>query len=122
MNKTSTPPLPEQEEKNAEKNAEIPQSNVDRLLRANMARMTFGISPIALGLAYTDWAEHLASSPGKAMRLVEKMAEKNSEFQNYLSQSLNNPAQQHCIEPLPQDDRFKEDAWNKWPFNNWSDI
>ena len=96
------------------------QGNVDRLLRANMARMTFGVSPIALGLAFTDWAAHLASSPGKALRLVEKMAEKNSEFQNYLSRSLNHPGEPRCIEPLPQDDRFKEDAWTRWPFNIYS--
>ena len=32
---------------------------------ASMGRLTFGLSPSALWLAYADWAIHLSGSPGK---------------------------------------------------------
>jgi polyhydroxyalkanoate synthase len=49
-----------------------PPSNFDRLIHANLARATMGISPAGLALAYFDWAVHLASSPAKMGRLAEK--------------------------------------------------
>ena len=35
----------------------------DRAFHAALARLSGGISPIALLLAYTDWLSHLAASP-----------------------------------------------------------
>jgi len=37
----------------------------DRLFHATLGRFTAGVSPASLGLAYADWAFHLAASPGK---------------------------------------------------------
>ena len=48
----------------------------DRLLRAHAARATFGISPVALALAFGDWWLHLAASPGKQVELVRKAGRK----------------------------------------------
>src|SRR5580765_6392259 len=41
----------------------------DRSLRAALARFTFGLSPVAIGSAYLDWAVHLVAAPGKRMQL-----------------------------------------------------
>jgi hypothetical protein len=41
-----------------------PPPSSDRLLHAAMGRLTAGLSPAALALAYADWAVHLWSSPG----------------------------------------------------------
>jgi len=94
-----------------------PPSAFDRTIHANMARLTFGISPASLMQAYADWATHLAQSPSKQIRLVEKSVRKNIRLMQYVQSAVNNPDVQPCIEPLPQDNRFKEEPWKKWPFN-----
>lgn len=95
---------------------EVP-STFDRAIHANMARATLGISPASLALAYFDWAVHLAVSPGKLVRLAEKSVRKTARLANYLPRAVSGTAQAPCIEPLAQDHRFREDAWQQWPFN-----
>ena len=41
----------------------------DRALHAMLARLTGGISPAALLLAYTDWLSHLAWSPQRQIEI-----------------------------------------------------
>jgi polyhydroxyalkanoate synthase len=94
-----------------------PPTSADRLLHATLGRFTLGISPAALGLAYADWALHLAVSPGKGQRLLEKALRKAVRFATYAIQSAADPACAPCIEPLPQDQRFRSEAWQRWPFN-----
>ena len=43
----------------------------DRALHALAARFTGGISPIALSLAYIDWAWHLAAAPQRQMEISD---------------------------------------------------
>ncbi|MET3106279.1 polyhydroxyalkanoate synthase [Oxalobacteraceae bacterium GrIS 1.18] len=97
-----------------------PPSPLDRTMHANMARLTMGISPASLTQAYADWAAHLAVSPAKWLRLIEKSARKNARLLNYLPKAMTNTEQVPCIAPLPQDRRFQEDAWKQWPFNFYS--
>ena len=49
---------------------------LDNAFKANMAHITGGISPAGLLSLYFTWASHLAMSPGKQVRLVEKMLRK----------------------------------------------
>jgi polyhydroxyalkanoate synthase subunit PhaC len=95
---------------------DLPTSG-DRLFHATMGRFTAGISPASLGLAYADWAFHLAVSPGKWQQLVEKAVRKGVRLATYAAQACSDPACPRCIEPLPQDHRFRGDAWQRWPFN-----
>jgi len=91
-------------------------TRTDRLLHAALGRLTAGISPAALALAWTDWALHLALSPGKWGRLLEKAVRKSGRFADYAAHAVaGSPAP--CIEPLPQDHRFDAEAWQRWPFN-----
>jgi polyhydroxyalkanoate synthase subunit PhaC len=94
-----------------------PPTSIDRLLHASMGRFTLGISPAALWLAYADWAIHLWASPGKCQQLVEKGVRKTVRFATHLVQVLSDPACAPCIEPLPQDHRFRSEAWQQLPFN-----
>ena len=88
----------------------------DRPLHAAAARLTAGISPAALMLAYTDWAQHLVFSPDKQAELVEKAARKAGRYADYGLRACADPGCATCIEPLPQDSRFAGEAWQRQPF------
>ena len=93
-----------------------PPTVTDRLLHAALGRMTSGISPVALALAWMDWSLHLAQSPGKWARLCDKALRKAGRFGDYAARAAAGPAAP-CIQPLPQDRRFDGAAWQQWPFN-----
>jgi polyhydroxyalkanoate synthase len=94
---------------------------LDKGLRAAQARFTGGISPIALTSAFSDWALHLMSSPGKQLALLEAAAKKAKRFGAYITECSRNPqGAENCIAPLQQDSRFRDEAWQKWPFNMMS--
>jgi polyhydroxyalkanoate synthase len=91
---------------------------VDRSLNAAMARYSTGLSPMAQVAAYWDWASHLAFAPGKRMQLVEKAVKKSLRLGNYVTRrTLRMDGAAPCIEPLPQDRRFVNEAWHKPPFD-----
>ncbi|MGR8921137.1 MAG: PHA/PHB synthase family protein [Gammaproteobacteria bacterium] len=91
---------------------------LDRATRAALARTTLGLSPSALASAWTDWAVHLALSPGKRLQLLDKAWRKNLRLAQYASAwALAPGATAPCIEPLPQDHRFRGEAWQQPPFN-----
>jgi poly[(R)-3-hydroxyalkanoate] polymerase subunit PhaC len=91
---------------------------VDRSVHAAIARFTLGISPAALAACYLDWATHLASAPGKQMQLIQKGARKFVRLAHYFGQCATGGTDaESCIQPLPQDQRFVSEAWQKWPYN-----
>lgn len=90
---------------------------MNKTAHATMAKATLGIAPTTLALSYFDWATHLATSPGKQLKLVEKAISKYSRLADFASHCLAEECAHPCIEPLPQDDRFRAEAWEKWPFN-----
>ena len=93
-------------------------SMVDRAVHATLARMTGGLSPMAMAEAYGSWMAHVAFSPGKQMQLAQKAARKYWRFAGYLSRALREGEDaEPCIEPLPQDRRFRDPAWRTVPFN-----
>jgi polyhydroxyalkanoate synthase len=90
---------------------------LDRAFKANLARLTNGISPAGMAALYVDWLAHLALSPGKQLELVEKAARKSARLALYLGQTASGTEAPPCIEPLPQDRRFRNAAWQVWPYN-----
>lgn len=91
---------------------------VDRALHAQAAHFTGGLSPTALALAYSDWWLHLALSPGKQLQLRSKALRKTIRLGQYAMRCALSPdAPAPCIEPLPQDRRFRSKGWQRWPFN-----
>ncbi|WP_093915418.1 alpha/beta fold hydrolase [Sulfitobacter marinus] len=94
---------------------------LDKGMKAAQAHFTGGISPIALAAAYSDWALHLSSAPGKQLQLLEKAGQKIWRFSTYAARCAQNPnTSETCITPLPQDKRFKDESWQQWPFNMMS--
>ena len=110
------PPLPS-EERDFDAAAAVADLT-DRSLHAAMAHFTGGLSPAAMMQAYSDWAVHLAASPGKRAQLLDKAARKAIRFWSYaLHRAMQGAGTENCIEPLPQDRRFAAADWQKWPFN-----
>ena len=94
------------------------QEILDRSVHATAARFTAGLSPSGLAAAYGDWAVHLATAPGKQAQLIEKAAKKAVRLVNYAGHcAARQDESSPCIEPLPQDKRFRGEAWQKWPYN-----
>ncbi len=111
-----TPPMIAPQTPQARDEVDRPTSG-DRAFHATLGRFTAGVSPASLGLAYADWAFHLAASPGKWHQLGEKAARKAVRLATYAGQASSDPTSSYCIEPLPQDHRFRAEAWRSWPFN-----
>jgi polyhydroxyalkanoate synthase len=91
---------------------------LDRLVNAAMARLTAGVSPLALPGAYLDWGMHLAMAPGKQLELLRKAHRKMTRFALYAAHCMAQGGQDGtCIVPLEQDRRFSDPAWQQPPFN-----
>jgi polyhydroxyalkanoate synthase len=114
---SSTPPPPPAEEDASHMSAAAAEV-MDRSLHALTARGTLGLSPAALFDIWADWAVHLAASPGKRMRLLEKALRKSLRFQRYAAScAFSGGSAEPCIEPLAHDRRFRDPAWHQPPFN-----
>jgi polyhydroxyalkanoate synthase subunit PhaC len=91
---------------------------VDRAFHAMLARLTGGISPVALSLAYLDWASHLAAAPQRQLETSQAALRGATQF---LEASLHYFSPQHgpwsLIKPKPQDRRFAGLEWERPPFN-----
>ena len=91
----------------------------DRLLHAQLARLSGGISPAALRMAFDDWFTHLSLNPAQQGALLRKLAVDGQQAAVYALQAL-----AHTGTPapatLPPDRRFASTAWQAWPFNVWS--
>ncbi|MGX9729958.1 PHA/PHB synthase family protein [Janthinobacterium aestuarii] len=94
-------------------------ATLDLLLNAWLGKFTGGISPAALGNAYADWLSHLALAPSKQQTLLEEAWKKIGRWQQYALQSAmaGGAFESSCIAPLPQDRRFDDPAWRRWPYN-----
>jgi polyhydroxyalkanoate synthase len=86
-------------------------TRLDTLVHAAEGRATFGLSPTALGLAWVDWATHLANAPFRRLALaraalhqVRRLAE---------AAATGTPV----IAPPPGDRRFVAPGWQNAPFH-----
>jgi polyhydroxyalkanoate synthase len=78
---------------------------LDSSIQAAQGRLGGGLSPISLGLAWADWAWHLAGAPGTASRL-------GTEAAIAAWQAL----QQAADSGPPAERRYADPAWAGWPF------
>lgn len=113
----STYPCDDDFQKYEENSPALGTRSLDRYIHALQGRSTLSISPIALSLAYIDWALHLMNSPGKRNELSEKAYRKYYRFLIYCLHSFSNKEAEPCIKPLPHDKRFQAESWKIWPFN-----
>jgi polyhydroxyalkanoate synthase len=87
-----------------------PYKALDEMVHARLAEASMGLSPIALVLAQTDWAMHLAASPGRQALLARRA------FELGLRAWTN--AARGAEPAAPQTDaRFADTSWQQWPFS-----
>jgi polyhydroxyalkanoate synthase subunit PhaC len=91
--------------------------DVDRAVRAGIARLTGGLAPSALAGAFLDWAIHLAASPGKQFELASQAIAVALENATFASRCIQGGAADPCRCALPQDSRFRAEGWQGFPFN-----
>lgn len=105
-----TPPAPDQPPK-TERRGSLPKHTdpnpLDRLLHAEEARFTASLSPASLVLAFLDWGLHLANAPGRQLELAQEVSRQWTRL----------ACGQRCVEPPPEDHRFRDEAWSHPPFS-----
>jgi polyhydroxyalkanoate synthase len=94
-----------------------PEQQLDRAVRAGIARFTAGIAPTAVASAYLDWAVHLAVSPGKQLKLAGEAWHAAIETITFAARCAGGEAADPCHCALPQDNRFRAPEWRGFPFN-----
>lgn len=94
-----------------------PLREIDRLFHAMIGGMTLGVSPASLLPAWQDWALHLAISPGKQIETALKALEKFNRMSSHVADCMSRGDGTPCISPLPQDRRFRSEAWREPPFS-----
>jgi polyhydroxyalkanoate synthase len=84
---------------------------------AAIARLTGGLSPAALALAFFDWSVHLAASPGKQPSLASEIMEDASRLFGIATHFTPTFQPWSLVEPLPSDHRFSDPDWELPAFN-----
>jgi polyhydroxyalkanoate synthase len=92
-----------------------PHRNFDRAARGAMARLSGGVSTHAFIEAWSDWAQHMARSPGRQLELGEH-AQQNA---LKLLAMTSGPGTPTPFAPKPYDHRFDHPDWQKLPFRMW---
>ncbi|MFO1151852.1 MAG: alpha/beta fold hydrolase [Alsobacter sp.] len=90
----------------------------DHAFHAFLARLTGGLSPAGLAEAFMDWGVHLAFSPGRQAELAALAMRQGHRLADYAARAaLAAEPPPRCIEPQPQDRRFADPAWRRWPWD-----
>jgi len=91
---------------------------MDKVLHASIGRLTGGVSPAALSLAYTDWIQHLIASPDKQLELVRAAVLNLMCFIGETAKGTVPPIGGDALALPPNSDkRFKDEGWKRFPFN-----
>ena len=89
----------------------------DRMLRALQARLTQGISPLAVGTAWMDWYAQLAAAPGKRTELSLRAVLLLARYLAWLPKSDGFQPHEPPFQPTGADTRFAAELWSHWPFS-----
>lgn len=93
------------------------EGTLDRKMHAAIGRMAGGFSPMGLFEAWTDWAVHLAVSPGRMTSLVASGMKEAAHLGGILASAVSNRGVcEPCLRALPHDRRFRDERWSQWPF------
>ena len=89
----------------------------DRAFHAALGKFTGGLSPAGLAEAYVDWSLHLMLSPGKQLALATEAMRGALDTVRFATGCAAEGCADPCARALPQDNRFRGEAWKLPPFN-----
>lgn len=91
---------------------------LDRSLQAVVGRLTGGISPAALMLAFFDWYFHLLIHPAKQVELLDLYQENAWHLiSQYIGHISGDPTGEYCVLSSSQDKRFVDATWQVFPYS-----
>lgn len=90
---------------------------IDRSFHAALARLTGGLSPAALALAFADWQLHLLASPGKQAALAGQALQSALGFVDAVTPRQATFKPWSAIKPPENDRRFTGPDWELPSFN-----
>ena len=93
---------------------------LDPTVHAAIARSVASLSHASALMAASDWALHLAASPGQRMDLAHLALRQGQELAAYARERMTAGADQqarHSVRPPFEDRRFTAPEWQHWPFN-----
>ena len=95
-----------------------PHTVLDRMIHASAARLTGGVSMIGLGLAWFDWASHLATAPGRQIELVQCAIIETMRALDHMATDLKRTGDNSGrTQTLTSDRRFASANWHQAPFS-----
>ena len=100
--------------------AATPADALDRAAHALIAAMTSGLSPASALLAWSDWAMHMAVSPGKSVALASHAV--RDWLDSLPGWVPGQGASSRAAGDAPPDPRFADPAWHAWPFSAYRDA
>lgn len=96
-------------------NTNVMARKLDQVAHAQMGQLTSGLSPVSMMDAFSDWLIHLSISPGKCLELTTKGVEHWMRLGQQATKCMQINAEP-CVDPLPQDRRFRAEHWQQWPY------
>ncbi|MGY4284286.1 polyhydroxyalkanoate synthase [Bradyrhizobium sp. LM2.7] len=90
---------------------------IDRSFHAALARLTGGVSPAALALAFSDWQLHLLASPGKQAGLAGQAIQNAFQFFDAMVPRHATFQPWSTIRPPESDRRFLSSDWELPSYN-----
>src|SRR5208337_1094882 len=98
------------------------ENALDHIVHTNIARLTGGLSPMALALATLDWGMHLAVSPGRQSDLALSALAKQAALLPKAPLSAAESGDGRVVEQRARDPRFRAEEWGQWPFSFYVDA
>jgi polyhydroxyalkanoate synthase len=91
--------------------------SLDRSLQAAVGKISSGISPAAVTLAFFDWYFHVLIHPAKQMELIDLFTDNFWHLtRQYIGHISGDPTGEFCVMTSPQDKRFVAPSWQQFPY------
>lgn len=109
-NRAAGPAMPRLASPGAQSATPSAEEPFDRMLHAAEARLTSGLSPLALGGSYLAWALHFANQPARRAELAHRA------WREWLELLAGERSAE--VAPGPADHRFTHPGWQQEPFRS----
>lgn len=91
---------------------------LDRSLQVAVSKVTGGISPASIMLAFLDWYSHLLIHPAKQMELADLYQQYYWHLvRQYIGHIAGDFTGEYAVLTSPQDKRFVGKSWQKFPYS-----